>query len=247
VSYTARYRAVGSPVVQSLTVAGSPFLFTGLLPGTFYDVDIVTNCSNGAFSNNIHVSFGTITTANCGAPTNVTVTATSATTATVTFTPGAGNTSHYVNWYIPGDSTRFAASSSSPILMTGLVPGSTYIVQVHSVCGSSGTATYGSSSPLTFSFRGALSNRSSLGDGVLSVHPNPAHQSATITLPAVAGVLQAQYVLLNAVGQHVRTGALTLQPTGTRAELDLASVAPGLYTLKVVAGKKVATQRVVVE
>jgi hypothetical protein len=125
----------------------------------------------------------------------------------------------------------------------------------------------GSSSPsVTF---GNLSLISPMGDGILfqaslrdpalattpsvvnsmalSLHPNPAHASATMQLPAVPGATQATLTLTDALGRTMRTQQLPLLATGTTAKLDLISLLPGLYRVQVQAGGQQLSRRLMVE
>jgi hypothetical protein len=230
-SYRVVYYAVGdSANAITQTVSGSPVVLSGLLPGTSYVARIFSNCS-GATSTARLVTFRTpAAPVPCGAVTNVVVTATSASSATVSFTPGANNTSFTVTYYVPNDSSRWVISNASPITLTGLVPGRTYTIQVTSACGTGTTVMYTAGAPITYSFRGMLSARATLGAGSLSVFPNP-----------------AQVVLLNNLGQQLRTLTVSLSGAETRASFDLSGVAPGLYTLRVAAGNQTATQRLAIE
>jgi hypothetical protein len=249
-SYRVIYYAVGDSInAITRTVSGSPVMLSGLLPNTAYVVRIFSNCS-GATSTAVLVTFRTQALpapATCGAVTNVVVTATSASTATVSFTPGANNTNFTVTYYIPGDSSRWVISNASPVTIGGLVPGRTYTIQVTSTCGTGTSVTYTAGAPITYSFRGMLSARAALGSGLLEVFPNPAHRATSLVLPAVAGATQARVVLLNTIGQQVRILTVPLSGAETRASLDLSGVAPGLYTLRVAAGNQTATQRLTVE
>lgn len=251
-SYTIQYFAVGDSInAHTITGASSQVSLTGLLSGTTYVVYVTPNCNNGTAPVPARTIFTTRTTSTCGAVTNVVLTATSPTTATVSFTPGAGNTSFTVTYYTPGDSSHWVTSTSSPVVLTGLVTGQTYHVQVNSMCGPGGASgsTSNSSPPMTFNFRpgSTLSSRAQLGLGAISVFPNPAHRAASLLLPAVAGATKAQLALFNAVGQQVRTATVPLMTGGTSARLDLSGIAPGLYTLRVSAGGQSANQRIAVE
>ncbi|MDO7853953.1 fibronectin type III domain-containing protein [Hymenobacter convexus] len=247
-SYRVVYYAVGDSInAITQTVAGSPVVLSGLLPNTPYIARVYSNC-NGATSGATRVTFRTqAVPVACGAVTNVVVTATSASTATVSFTPGANNTQFTVTYYVPNDSSRWVVSNASPITLTGLVPGRTYTIQVTSTCGTGTTVTYTAGTPITYAFRGTLGARAALGGGMLAVFPNPAHQAANLVLPAVAGASQARVVLLNGLGQQVRVLVVPLVGAETRAALDLSGVAPGLYTLRVAAGSQTASQRLAVE
>ena len=80
-----------------------------------------------------------------------------------------------------------------------------------------------------------------------SLYPNPARTMATVQLPPVPGAATATLALLDALGRVVRTTAVALPPDGLRHELDLRGVPAGLYAVRVAAGGRTATQRLVVE
>ena len=75
----------------------------------------------------------------------------------------------------------------------------------------------------------------------LTLVPNPAHDAFTVTLPA--GLLPTQAELLNALGQVVRRPAVG----GASFRVETSGLAPGLYTLHVLAGGTALARRVVVE
>jgi hypothetical protein len=77
--------------------------------------------------------------------------------------------------------------------------------------------------------------------------PNPAHATATVELPAVAGAATATLTLRDALGRAVRTVTVPLPATGQHHELRLAGLPAGLYALHVQAGEARTTHRLVVE
>ena len=247
-SYFVQYHAVGNSLIYRLTATASPIVLGGLQPGTSYTAEVFSNCSTGGYqSPPATVAFTTPFLTNCGPVTNVVVTATSASTATVAFTPGLNNTSFHIICYSYRDSS-WVNTNASPAMLTGLVPGRTYHIRVIGVCGTSGVSYANGSNLTTFDFRGALAARAALGAGMMEVFPNPAHHAATLVLPAVPGVANAQLTLLNALGQQVRTQNAALNSVGeTRTQFNLADVPPGLYTLRVAAGSQTASQRLAVE
>jgi hypothetical protein len=250
-SYTISYFAVGDSLnTHTIITANTSPTLNNLAAGTTYRVRIQANCGPGVASAPVFLGFRTLpSTVPCGAVSNVVVTATGASTATVSFTPGVGNTGFAITYHLANDTTRRVNTSTSPATITGLVPGQTYYVQVVSQCGAGASAVYTNSSSLAFSFRGAntLSARNTLGAGVLSAYPSPAHEVLNLSLPALPGASLAQVTLLNILGQPVKTSQLKLSGSGTEAQLDLGGVRPGLYTLRVVAGEQQASQRVLVE
>jgi uncharacterized repeat protein (TIGR01451 family) len=78
-------------------------------------------------------------------------------------------------------------------------------------------------------------------DGSLYVYPNPARGKTTIVLPGNSKRVQAQ--LLNSIGQQLQQ----LTFTGEINELDLATLKPGLYYLRVVTQTGQHTQKLIVE
>jgi hypothetical protein len=179
----------------------------------------------------------------------VIITANSSSTATVSFTPGTGNTSFTITYHLANDSTHRVNTSTSPALITGLVPGQTYYVQVVSQCGAGTTVVYTNSTTIPFGFRSAapLANRNVLNVEALAVYPSPAHDVLNLVVPATPGASIAQVTLLNALGQPAKTIQLKLTGPSTPAQLDLGGVRPGLYILRVAAGEHAASQRIVVE
>lgn len=250
-TYTISYYAVGDSLnAHTIVTSSTSWAFSGLAAGTTYRVRIVANCGPNGASAPVLVGFRTLaTTVPCGAVSNVTITATSTSTATVSFTPGAGNTSFQITYHLANDSTYRVHTSASPAVITGLVPGQTYYVQVVSQCGVGTSVVYTNSSSVPYVFRsaGTLSARNVLGTGTFDAYPSPAHEVLNLLLPALPGVSTAQITLLNALGQPVKTYQRPLSSGGTEAQLDLQGVRSGLYTLWVVAGAHTASQRVVVE
>jgi hypothetical protein len=127
--------------------------------------------------------------ATCAPVTALTATPTGATTATVAFTAGSGNTSYTVT-YTPAGGIALTVSpapTASPVLLTGLTGGTAYTVSVVGNCGG-GTAT---AATTTFTTGVPTATRSALGAGVLAAFPNPASRAFTLRLPAVAGARTA--------------------------------------------------------
>ena len=76
------------------------------------------------------------------------------------------------------------------------------------------------------------------------IFPNPAHNRATIQLPAIPGTTTATLTVLDALGRTLRTQPAALN---AKAELDLAGLPAGLYAVRVQAGGSTTTRRLVVE
>ena len=81
----------------------------------------------------------------------------------------------------------------------------------------------------------------------LMVYPNPAHRTATIRLPSLAGAAEARLSLLDAMGRTVRTQVVPQPAPGQRADLDLTGLPTGVYVVRLLAGNRTDTRRLVVE
>ncbi|MBD2723300.1 T9SS type A sorting domain-containing protein [Hymenobacter armeniacus] len=77
----------------------------------------------------------------------------------------------------------------------------------------------------------------------MGLFPNPTRGGATVQLPPGPGTVAATLTVFDAVGRAV----LTQRAVGARTELDLKSLAPGIYALRVTVGAASATRRLVVE
>jgi hypothetical protein len=129
------YTAVSTPggITGTLSQAGSGTIsVTGLTPGGNYSFIVFATNSQGAGINSAASNTITTDAAAPGAPTIGTAIKTGATTATVTFTEPSINNGAAVTGYTvtstPGGIT--ATGSSSPILVTGLSPASSYTFTV---------------------------------------------------------------------------------------------------------------------
>ena len=88
----------------------------------------------------------------------------------------------------------------------------------------------------------ALATTGAKAQANLSLTPNPAYGSVTVHLPAAPS--PAALALLDGLGRVVRTATA---PAGQDYPLELAGLAPGIYTVRVRAGEALATQKLVVE
>jgi hypothetical protein len=100
---------------------------------------------------------------------------------------------------------------------------------------------------LEVGFNVVNSTRGTIGEGSLSVFPNPASRSFTLSLPAISGERTAKVTLLNNLGQQVQVRNLELNVAGTQTKFDVSGLAAGVYTLRVQTGNQSAAQQVVVQ
>jgi hypothetical protein len=210
---------------------------TGLTVGATYYVRVF------AYTTGPASVFGTFTLCVvpvCPAASALTVSNLTATSATVSFTGGASATSYTVT---TSPATTTYTVTASPVNLTGLAPGTAYTVSVASAClgNTTSTATVSLTTPVITAVQSAFAA------GQVSVAPNPARGSFTLTLPALGSQRTAQATLLNVLGQAVASRTIALTATGATAEFDTRVLAPGMYVLRLVAGTETVVQRVAVE
>ncbi|MBF9219695.1 fibronectin type III domain-containing protein [Hymenobacter ruricola] len=145
--YTLTYQAAAGPL-QTLSPAPSApaAALTGLLPGTTYTVTLTANCDGGGVSAPATFTFTTAATApSCAQATGLSITNVTGNAATLSFTPAAGATGYAISYQAAGSSPQVVtpAPTTSPVQLTGLLPGTTYAVLLQATCagGSSTTQT----------------------------------------------------------------------------------------------------------
>ena len=151
-SYTIRYNVSGStdtiPVDE--IIEGNTYTFSDLEPSTTYQVHIMANCGDeDGSSTEAHTSF--TTTVPCPAPSNITVTDVTTTSATLTWFGIADN---YTLWYTEeGSEDTLLVNDNiteSTLDLTDLTSNTGYTVILMADCGFDGTSTMAS-----YSFRTA--------------------------------------------------------------------------------------------
>ncbi|MDO7877547.1 fibronectin type III domain-containing protein [Hymenobacter sp. ASUV-10] len=236
--------ACGDASIQN----GEVLALTGLTVGTTYLVRYYPffenqDATDGAFT--ICVTTPANATV-CSPVTALSVGSITANSASVSFTPGAGNTSYTVTYTPAGGTAQTVtpAPSASPVALTGLNQSTTYTVSVTPVCSAGGSAP---AVTTTFVTPLGTGTRAALAGGFVSVFPNPAHQSFTVAIPAVSGARTAQVAIINTLGQVVRTQAVSLSATATQTNIDATNLAAGIYTVRVKAGNETANVRLTIQ
>ncbi len=135
-SGAASYNIRTEPASTTQTVTGTTASLTGLTAGTTYRVFVQADCGTGGLSEEASTSFSTTAPSVCDAPTNLRQVASSATTATVSFTASASGPVNYTVTTSPATTTLTV--TSSPFTLTGLSIGSTYTVSISSNCSTPG-------------------------------------------------------------------------------------------------------------
>lgn len=124
---------------------------------------------------------------------------------------------------------------------TGLTAGTTYYVAVSG---------YGSNDTQgNFSIGSAVTGSRAARNGAeLTVFPNPVHDGAlTLRLSGAGAAPAGQAVLINALGQVVRTQAVSIHNGAAEQQLSVEGLSRGLYTLRLQVAGTTVTRPVAVE
>ncbi|WP_294249552.1 GEVED domain-containing protein [uncultured Chryseobacterium sp.] len=140
-TFIVRYRVSGTgpwTEVTASTLSGNPPLnLSGLTPATTYDVQIASSCGTtpGTFT-----AIQTFTTRCDPTPPNVTIGTITTTTAVVNWAPVAASATYQVRYRIVGSgatgwvTVNVTAAPFNTTTLTGLLPYTTYEVQVANIC-----------------------------------------------------------------------------------------------------------------
>ena len=164
-----------------VATTSNPVTVTGLPSATAYTVTVRAICGEG--DNSEWSAPATFTTATCQMVEGVRASATTATTATITWTAN-GSSSYEVAYGITGTSrencTRLTANTNS-ITINGLAEATAYDVYVRSVCTAGVTSDW--SDVVTFETQDVAID--DVDNASISLYPNPA--SSTVTLTGIEG------------------------------------------------------------
>lgn len=214
------------------TTAGTPYyLFISGLSGTSGDFTLAATC----------LPAGT-----CPPPTNVALTVNAAgTLATVSFVPAPGAAYTVVSYALASGITanpyaRGRRYLSSPASLDNLQPGQQYMLTLSSECGPGSRSV-----ALTVPFSATLASRNAALAAQVELFPNPAHHSATLTLPEGMRQQPATATLYNSLGQVVRDVPIAAGASSTA--LDLHGLATGAYWLRLHTSQGTFSKRLSVE
>ena len=158
----------------------------------------------------------------CVAPTNLTVSDVTATSATMSWTAGGSETSWKVGYKLQSASQwQEATVQTTSYNLEGLTASSTYDVRVKALCAN------GESDFVTSSFTTGVGIDNITLANSISLMPNPADNFIELRVNSSVEVIEA--VVYNAFGQMVQTVTLT----DNHARIDLSDMASGMYFVRV--------------
>jgi hypothetical protein len=89
--------------------------------------------------------------------------------------------------------------------------------------------------------------RGGLQAAQVTVYPNPAHHSFSLSIPVALTGKTISAGLYNSLGQLVQQRVLPVTATGVQAQFDVQGLATGVYLLRLDTGSDQLTKRIVVE
>ncbi|PJJ47756.1 fibronectin type III domain-containing protein [Hymenobacter chitinivorans] len=152
----------------------------------------------------------------CPNPTSVTATATSQTTATVSFVPGANSPVSYKVQYFAtsGNQSGTVTGTTSPVELTGLLPATTYQIMVFSTC-SNGASSPGTQPAVYVTTLAPPNTNSSWTGAVSRAWDEPGNWSANLVPAATTNVLINATANQPIVTGRQVSGVVRLRPDAT--------------------------------
>jgi hypothetical protein len=244
-SYQVSFITTGGtlPVIVTPNPTNAPVTITGLQPNTQYTVCVAGLCGT-QLASPVCLNFTTTSSTTCAPPTNLAVSAVSSTTATLTFALSATATSYTVTYTAQGGASQTVTATTSPFLLTGLVPNTPYAVSVAANCpgGSSSTSTpnVGFTTLVSSAASAALA-------GTVGLYPNPAQHGFWLEVPAALTRQAVPVSLHNSVGQLVQQRTVPASGTVSKLSFDATGLPRGVYTVRLSTSQGVLVKRLVLD
>ena len=231
--YKVYHRQTGMGSWSLHTVSTDSVVLTGLAMGESYEVYVKAECSptdTSISSNHIYFTMpDTDVDPNCPTPTALVLQHASATTITV------GWTSTATKWQVECGDQRLT-TTSNPMTIIGLQPSTQYDIQVRTLCSDGGKSSW--SQPLRVSTN-SVEGIGAVVEGVIGLHPNPANDVVTLSLPEGG----AEVAIVDAMGRLVSTYTASTGMLG----ISLVDMVPGTYFVRITTDDATLTRKLIVK
>ena len=191
----------------------------GLTPGTTYYAHVRTDCGSGDSSTWVTISFTTLSVATCDAPTGLSVSAVTSTTATASWTAvsGAAGYQYVINTTAADPAGAGTPTTLTSVNATSLIPSTVYYVHVRTDCGS-GTSVWVTVPFITDAAPAPCDAPAGLTvTGITS-------SGATASWTAVAGAAGYQYVVNTTAADPTSAGTATTATSVGVSSLAAATI-----------------------
>jgi chitinase len=240
VKYRLQYRITGTTNWTTTIVPSSQFskILLNLISGTTYQYRLRTQCNSSGSSLSPWSSIQSFTTLNnlsCSTPTSINSSSISSTTSTINWSVVNGVYKYRLRYRILGSSNWVSVivpPTSTSIILSDLVPSSTYEYQLRSQCDNSATIFSAYSSLYTFSTLSLRSEEISTIENVL-IYPNPTNSNISINL--ISHLDQTLSIsVTNIIGQEVSSIKWDVSSGINQTTIDLKSLSEGVYYFKII-------------
>ena len=155
---------------------------------------------------------------------------------------GTSNVEVLVDWFRNGTPTADITWQYTAVGTTGI-----HATQVNSVV--IPTVRFAANRPNTqfVISRTGLASRESYEASLVRLYPNPAHGAFTVAVPTELTSKPVVATLVNALGQAVQKYTLPVASGGAQGQLDVSTLAAGIYTLRLAVDTHTISKRVVIE
>ena len=244
VSYNIQYRQAG-PVTWSTTTSGvNSVTISGLTPGTTYEFQVEVVCSSGTSGFSGSSDFTTVA-LTCPMPTGLSATSITATSALLNWVAATGATGYSIQYRPTGTSGwAYTTSATTSVAVSGLIASTAYEFQVQSICSATDSSGFTVSTIFTTLNSSTEIPSVSLAENSFDIYPNPVTQNALITYQLNASE-NVSINIYNVVGQEIQQVIKNeLQSPGTHSYNTIITT-PGVYFIKLTAGRISVTKKVV--
>lgn len=217
---------------------------SGLYSGVEYFMSVMGLCADS--TNSVWSDTLSFTTSVCDTVSGVTVSGITNTSATVSWTRGAGPSNWEVDYGFAGFPVNYGtivASTSPTYNIGGLRPGTTYDVYVRTVCGVGFHSVWSAKVSFTTTGTSGIDQASADSTGI-DIIPNPATKTTLVSAYGIVG--KATLTITDISGKTIATYSMdcngVLQKT-----IDVSDFAKGTYFVHVADDKASVVQKLVVQ
>lgn len=242
------------PFLATASVVTNTYTITGLTAGANYKYKVRTVCSSGKSNWSTYFLFtsGTGQT-QCGIPTGLAASAITSTTANLTWNTSVGPLVRY-NIEVEnatGNNVPFSlvlTSTTNSIAISGLLASKNYKFKVRKICGTIKSPWTAWSVFTTTAFTGATDSRlsSNLGNGAITVFPNPAVESINVKLEKNDSETIEQIQMMDVNGRFIQSRNVSVDEQDEVISIDTQSIENGIYVIVVKTNQRNVPSRVLV-
>ncbi len=192
----------------------------------------------------------------CSVPTGVNAGSIGTTTATISWTGVPCATGYTLMYRVQGTSNFSPQihTANHSVLLTGLAPGTTYQLRIRSKCPAPNPATTSSwlyilfttqAAPLGLMSDVSMDAQSSLEPVQMDIYPNPGNGLFNLRMTSEVED-DVDIIVTDAIGKAVFSAKRTLYEGMTIDQLDLTSLANGVYQIHVQKGEWMMTRKLII-